>query len=117
MREKPRVVAVAQRRRLHPINRTLAVPFSSSATIRPDFGTDADQSPATASPGRNGVPNLELKKGEPEMRRNNLDPPVWHFIAVEPEANRAFRRVNVIIISILTFLILGIFIATIVPPT
>ena len=51
------------------------------------------------------------------MRRNNLDPPVWHLIAVEPEANRAFRRVNVIIISILTFLILGIFIATIVPPT
>ena len=60
---------------------------------------------------------MELKKGEPEMRRNNLDPPLWHFIAVEPEANRAFRRVNVIIISILSFIILGLFIAAIVSST
>jgi hypothetical protein len=60
---------------------------------------------------------VELKKGEPEMRRNNLDPPLWHFISVEPEANQAFRRVNVIIISILSVIILGLFIATIVPPT
>jgi serine protease Do len=45
------------------------------------------------------------------MRSTDSDPQSWHLIPVEPGNKASFRRWNVIIISFLAFVVLGIFVA------
>ncbi|HEY2819739.1 MAG TPA: hypothetical protein VGJ06_01755 [Candidatus Acidoferrum sp.] len=39
----------------------------------------------------------------------------WHFVPVQPEAFRAFRRGNRVMFAILAVLVVGVFIAMIAP--
>jgi hypothetical protein len=43
------------------------------------------------------------------MRRYDSGYDLWHSVRVEPGVNRKFRRANVIIISALVFMLLGVF--------
>lgn len=51
------------------------------------------------------------------MRNTNFDPPRWNFIAAKPAAAARFRRWNIAIISFLAFLVLGVFVASMVTRT
>jgi serine protease Do len=48
------------------------------------------------------------------MRRYSSESGSWHFVPVEPGVNRNFRRANIVIISMLAFLVLGLFAAALV---
>jgi hypothetical protein len=48
------------------------------------------------------------------MRIDDFDSQ-WHFVPVRPEAFRAFRRTNRLMIVILAALVLAVFIATVAP--
>jgi serine protease Do len=49
------------------------------------------------------------------MRSSNSEPLLWHFIPVKPGMEVNFRRWNIALISILTMLVLGVFVIAIVP--
>jgi predicted PurR-regulated permease PerM len=50
------------------------------------------------------------------MRSYNSDRPLWHFVPVTPGDGARVRRVDIIIISFLAFLVVGLFLALLVPP-
>lgn len=45
------------------------------------------------------------------MRERKYQPEFWHLLAAEPGIENSFRRWNVIVISLLAFLLLGVFVA------
>lgn len=45
------------------------------------------------------------------MRRREYEPEFWHLLAAEPGIESRFKRWNLIIISILAFVLLGAFVA------
>jgi hypothetical protein len=49
------------------------------------------------------------------MQHRNSDPQPWFIVPVKPGADSNFRRWNVVIISILAALVLGLFLAAISP--
>jgi uncharacterized membrane protein len=49
------------------------------------------------------------------MQRCYFETQPWHLVPVKPGAEASFRRSNVIIISILGMLILGLLLVTFVP--
>lgn len=49
------------------------------------------------------------------MQSSDSDPQRWNFIPGKPGANRSFRRTNLIVISFLAMLVLGLFLAAIAP--
>src|SRR5246127_4943904 len=51
------------------------------------------------------------------MRRSNSEPLRWHFAPVKPGMEASFRRWNIGLISMLTFIVLGVFIIAVVPGT
>lgn len=51
------------------------------------------------------------------MRHDDWNPQLWHFVSVDPKANQGLRRANFIIISFLTFLVLGLFMVAVLPPS
>jgi hypothetical protein len=51
------------------------------------------------------------------MQHRNSDPQPWFIVPVKPGADAKFRRWNLVIISILAALVLGLFLAAISPQT
>jgi hypothetical protein len=49
------------------------------------------------------------------MRSTNSNHEKWYLVPMEPGMNATFRRWNIVIITILAFLVFGIFVAGIVP--
>ena len=49
------------------------------------------------------------------MKKTNSNPQPWNLIPTEPETDaiRSFRRWNIVIISFLALLVLGVFIAAV----
>jgi len=50
------------------------------------------------------------------MRNHNSHPTPWRFVPVALGDDAHVRRVNIIIMSILAFLVVGLFLALLVPP-
>src|ERR1700739_728056 len=51
------------------------------------------------------------------MRGNNSEPLLWHFVSVKPGMEASFRRWNIGLISMLIFIVLGVFTIAVVPGT
>jgi hypothetical protein len=47
------------------------------------------------------------------MRSTNPDPERWNLISPEPNTNSSFRRWDIVIISFLIFLVVGVFVAAV----
>ncbi len=51
------------------------------------------------------------------MQKKNSEDPMWHFVSPQPGIEASFRRWNVVIISLLSMLVLGLFTLALVPQT
>jgi serine protease Do len=51
------------------------------------------------------------------MRSSNSEPLLWHFVPVKPGMEASFRRWNIGLISMLIFIVLGVFTIAVVPGT
>jgi hypothetical protein len=51
------------------------------------------------------------------MRDSNSESHLWHFVPVKPGMEASFRRWNIGMISMLTFVVLGVFTIAVVPGT
>ncbi len=49
------------------------------------------------------------------MRSKNSEPSPWHFVATKPGAEASFRRWNLVVISILALLVLGVLTVALIP--
>ncbi len=49
------------------------------------------------------------------MSKKNLEPPRWFFVPFVPPSRDNFRRWNILLIAILSFIVVGIFLASSFP--
>lgn len=50
-------------------------------------------------------------RGGFKVRIHDFEPNFWHLLAAEPGIEASFKRWNLIVITVLVFLVLGVFVA------